>query len=184
MPYADVVAAARARRAVPRPGGYGTVGAVQGAQDDMISDDMNYDASAALNKYAQGAWGSVSAGLDKTLESLKGKAVGAGRFDSGFYDQDNGEVIRNVTNDFTNNLAQQSMNAEAQTQQVRGRGQDLLLARSEQVQNDARDEAERKRRQRSGIGSAIGGVLGGIGGSFIGMPGIGATLGASVGGSF
>lgn len=183
MPYADVVAEARRRRT----GSYGAVPAVQGAQDESINDDLNYDASAALDKYARGSFATVSQGLNQQLEKLRGSSVGAGRFDSGYFDQDTGEVARNVYGDFTNNLAQQSMNAENLTQNVRGRGEDLLLARSEQVQNDSREEAARRRQKRSGIGSAIGSVLGGVGGAFLGGPwgaSVGAQLGGSVGGSF
>jgi hypothetical protein len=129
----------------------------------------------------------VSAGLGQQLEKLKGSSVGAGRFDSGYFDQDTGEVARQVYGDFTNNLAQQSLGAEHLTQDVRGRGTDLLLGRSEQVQNDAREEAARRRQKRSGIGSAIGTVLGGAGGAFLGGPwgaSVGAQLGGSVGGAW
>ncbi|MEP6990077.1 MAG: hypothetical protein ABJA80_04035 [bacterium] len=185
MPYADVVAAARARRQ-PTPD-YSTVAGVQAGQDQAIGSDMNYDASAALDKYARGAYASVSDGLQRTLADTRGRSVGAGRFDSGYLDENQGEVIRQTQNDFSNNLAQQSMNAERTTQDVRGRGEDLMLARSEQVQNDARDMAERARRKRSGIGSAIGSVLGGAGGAYLGGPwgaSVGAQLGGAVGGSF
>jgi hypothetical protein len=49
---------------------------------------------------------------------------------------------------------------------------EMLAARSEQVQNDAREEAARKRKNRSGllggIGTAIGYGLGGPVGGYIG----------------
>jgi hypothetical protein len=168
--------------AAPRTRRYGTVGEVQGGQDDAINQDLNYDASAALNKYAQGAWGSVSEGLKQTLADTRGHSVGAGRFDSGYLDEDQGMVIRQTANDFSNNLAQQSLGAEHLTQDVRGRGEELLMGRSEQVQNDAREEAERKRRSKRGIFGAIGTVLGGAAGFALGGP-MGAAAGGKIGGS-
>lgn len=183
MPYADVVAAAQRRRT----GTYGTVGDVQAGQDNAINDDLNYDASASLDKYARGAYASVSDGLKRTLADTRGRAVGAGRFDSGYLDENQGEVIRQTQNDFTNNLATHALDAEQMTQNVRGRGQDLLLSRSEQVQNDQREQDAMRRRKRAGIGSAIGGVLGAGAALATGNPwamGMGWQAGSSVGGAF
>ncbi len=166
---------------------YGSVEEVQGAQDERIDADLNYDGQAALDRYATGAYASVSEGLKRTLADTRGAAVGAGRFDSGYLDEDQGEVIRQTQSDFTNNLAQQSLNAAQMTNSVRGRGTDLLLGRSEQVQNDAREEAERRRRKRSGIGSAIGTFLGGAAGAALGGPAgaaIGGRLGGGIGGAW
>lgn len=163
-----------------RPASYGSVGDVTGAIDQNINRDLDYDASSALNRYAQGAWGSVSQGLKQTLADTRGQSVGAGRFDSGYLDEDQGVVIRQTADDFGNRLAQQSMNAEQLTQDVRGRGGEQLWGRGEQVMNDAREAAERKRRSKRGIYGAIGSVLGGAAGSFI--PGLGTAAGAAIGG--
>jgi hypothetical protein len=189
---------ARARMAVPRRPNYSSVGDVQAAGDaniatqgaygergtqDYLNAAENFDASASLNKYAQGAWGSISSALNDTLKSQAGQAVGQGRFDSGFYDQDKGVVINRATSQLSNDIAGQSMNAlAAQQRNTEGLGQfgtdrtnmsaEMLAARSEQVQNDAREEAARKRKNRSGllggIGTAIGYGLGGPVGGYIG----------------
>jgi hypothetical protein len=189
---------ARARMAVPRRPNYNSVGDVQAAGDaniatqgaygergtqDYLNAAENFDASASLNKYAQGAWGSISSALNDTLKSQAGQAVGQGRFDSGFYDQDKGVVINRATSQLSNDIAGQSMNAlAAQQRNTEGLGQfgtdrtnmsaEMLAARSEQVQNDAREEAARKRKNRSGllggIGTAIGYGLGGPVGGYIG----------------
>lgn len=204
-------AARQAADAAAHP--YGTVSAVQGAQDAQIDRERgygnaasdaylsratNFDASASLNQYAKGAYNTISTGLKQTLGNLSGSAVGAGRFDSGFYDEDQGVVINNATQQLNDSIAQQSVAAAGlQQQNDAGLGQfgqrytedanDLLMSRSEQVQNDAREAAERARRKKRGIGSAIGAVVGGVGGFFAGGPkGAvgGAKAGAQIGGGF
>ena len=157
-----------------------------------------FDASDALNTYARGAFGSVSEGLKAQLAKLGGSAVGQGRFDSGFFDEDQGEVVRNVMGDFTNNLSQQAMNAaQLQASVKSGLGEygarrqsdatDLLMSRREEVVNDRREAEERKRSKRRGIGGAIGGILGaGIGGALGGPAGaaVGWRAGGGIAGAF
>lgn len=170
-----------------RPRTYGSVADATGAVDENITRDLDYDASAALDRYARGAWGSVAEGLRNTLADVRGRAVGAGRFDSGYLDEDQGTVIRGVGDDLANRIAMQSMNAEALTQDVRGRGEEGLWGRTEQVMNDAREAAERKRRNKRGIFGAIGTVLGGTAGAIFGGPAgaaIGGKIGGSIGGAF
>lgn len=197
MGFNDMLMRAR-RRTANGQSGYGTVAGVQQAGDRQIAAQteygqdatdtylnraQNFDASAALNKYAQGAWGSISNALGQTLREQAGAAVGAGRFDSGYFDEDKGTVINRATSQFSNDIAQQSMAAASLDQRnTEGignfanerteMGNELLAARSEQVQNDAREAAERKRRSRGGllggIGTAIGYGLGGPVGGYIG----------------
>lgn len=205
MGFNDMLMRAR-RRTAPAPG-YGTVAGVQRAGDsqiatqsaygergteDYLNQAENFDASGALNKYAQGAWGSIQSALGESLRAETGHAVGAGRFDSGFFDEDKGTVINRATSQFSNDIAQQSMGALAAQQrntESLGRfgsertemGNEMLSARSEQVQNDAREQAERKRKSKSGllggIGTAIGYGLGGPVGGYIG-----GALGSYAGG--
>lgn len=204
MGYNDVLANMRRRQ---QPGSrYSTVAGVQGAQDEMIDRESQYgergttdyldraehfDASAALNKYAGGAWNSIQTALKSTLADTRGRSVGAGRFDSGFLDEDQGEVINRATSQFSNDIAQQSMGALAAEQrnteslgnfgnERSGRATDLLLSRSEQVQNDAREEEERRRKSRGGIAGALGGALGAAGGFLVGGP-AGAMAGYNIG---
>ncbi|HJX76243.1 MAG TPA: hypothetical protein VJ247_07780 [Gaiella sp.] len=156
----------------------------------FLDQATNFDANKSLNDYARGAFANVSAGLDQTLAKLKGGAVAAGRADSGFFDQDSGDVVRNVMSDFSNNLATHALDAAGLQQQntaalgqfgqsQQGTATDLLTARREELENKAREEEAAKKKKRSGIGGAIGGVLGGVAGSII--PGVGTALGAGLG---
>lgn len=175
------------RRRLAASSSYGTPEQGFAAIDENINNDLSYDASDALNRYAQGAWGSVQEGLKRTLADANGEAVGAGRFDSGYLDEDKGVIIRDTANNFSRNLAQQAMNAENLTQDVRGRGLDALWGRTEQVTNDAREAEARRRQKKRGIFGAIGSVLGGIGGAIVGGPAgaaIGGKIGGSIGGAF
>lgn len=174
-------------RRTTRPTSYGSVGDATAALDANINRDLDYDASAALDRYARGAWGTVSQGLQQTLADTRGRSVGAGRFDSGYLDEDQGMVIRQTADDFGNRLAQQAMNAENLTQDVRGRGEEALWGRAEQVMNDAREAEERRRKKKSGIFGAIGTVLGGAGGFLLGGPAgaaAGGKIGGAIGGAF
>jgi len=168
------------------------------AQDAYISRASSFDASKSLNDWARGAYANVSAGLDRRLRDLSGAAVGSGRLNTGFFDEDQGQLIRDTQADFTNNLSQQALGA-AELQQrndtslgAYGERQtefatDIAQSRREEMINAAREQAERARRRKRGIGSAIGGALGAAGGFLLGGPAGAATgwnVGRSVAGSF
>lgn len=158
----------------------------------------NFDASQALNEWAKGAYGTVSQQISDELKSLRGQAVGAGRLDTGFFDEDQGTVVnRNLAN-FNQALSQQALgaagldlrNAEglgAFGERATENATDLLMSRREEVENAAREDEARKRRKRSGIGGFIGGALGAAGGFVLGGPAGAATgwkLGSSAGSSY
>ncbi len=146
----------------------------------------SFDASQSLNTYAKGAWGSISEGLDEELRSLEDRSGNAGRFNSGFYDQDQGDIYKSGLRHFGDAVAQQAPAVlrmqEDHDNERYGRAQSLY----EMDENDYRDEEERKRKRRSGIGSAIGGLLGAGVGAFAGPigAGVGARVGAGIGGAF
>lgn len=155
-------------------------------QDRQIDAAENYDASAALDQTARGTWGGISEMLQRELRNLGGSAVRAGRFDSGFYDEDQGEVFNTATRQFGDALARQSLDAEALEMRSRETAMEGIAAQREEEENAFREEQERKRRRRGGIGSAIGGLLGGVGGFFVGGPAgaaAGAKLGSGLGGA-
>lgn len=179
-----------------------TYGTAAGYGDDanasFLSQANSFDASKALNQYARGAFANVSQGLKSMLSDERGRQVGAGRFDSGFGDEDAGNIYSRVMSDFTNNLSTQALGAAGMQQrntesigqfglQQQGMATDLLMSRREELENNRREEEERKRKKRSGIGGAIGGVLGGVGGFLAGGPAgayAGYKIGSGVGSSF
>lgn len=168
------------------------------ANQTFLDQAKSFDASSALNEYARGAFANVSQGLKQSISNLSGAAVGQGRFDTGYRDEDTQGLYQRTMADFTNNLSTQALGAagmqQRNTEAIGQFGQnqqqmstDLLMSRREELENNAREEAERKRRKRSGIGAAIGGVIGGVGGFLAGGPAGaygGYKVGSSVGGAF
>lgn len=168
--------AAEQERLMGGAGGYADT-----AEREYLNRATNFDASKALNTYATGAYSTVAEGLKRTLADVRGRAVGAGRFDTGFLDEDQGTVIKDTMADFNNRLSQQALAATGMQQEndralgefgqrQRGYQTDLLMSRREELENNAREEAERKRKRRGGIGGAIGGLLGAAGGFVLGGP--------------
>lgn len=202
MAYSDVLTGSkrRNRRTVTDFGNMSDLNAAAGnayneeagygsdATQTYLDRAKNFNAADALNNYAQGAWGSVSEGLKKMLADQEGAAVGAGRFNTGYLDQDKGTVIRDVTRDFTNNIAQQSLNAAGlQERNDQGLGQfgqnaaqdanDMLTGQREFVYNQDVQADALKRKRRAGIGGLLGGALGAGVGFFAGGGPAGAAAG-------
>lgn len=198
-----------------RPKIGGNAAALTGAWDDLTSSQgaygdtatqaylgraLAFDPTQAINTYAQGAWNQASANMNDTLTKLRGSAVGAGRLDTGFFDEDQGQVYRDTVNHFTDAVTQQAVNAaQMQLQNNNSLGSfaqdrtnmyaDMLASRREQQINDERAAAAAKKKKKGGIGGLLGKVAGGIGGFLIGGPAgaatgykIGGELGAGIGG--
>jgi hypothetical protein len=167
----------------------------QEASDAYVSRAENFDASKALNTWAQGAYSNISTALTQRLRDLSGQAVGSGRLNTGFFDEDQGAVVRGAQQDFSSQLAQQALGAaslQSSSDKSLGEfglqqtelGTDIAQSRREEMINAQREEAARKRAQKRGIGSliggiggaAIGGLYGGVGGAKVGY-GAGSALG-------
>ena len=166
------------------PSRYDRAGALR-AQDSQIdttgvglSRAANFNATDAINNYARGAWGSISEALGEQLRSLSGSAVGAGRFDSGFYDEDQGVLVNNATRQFSNAVAQQSVagaQMDAANNQFLGQANlDLVAAR--RGEEEERYAANQERRRRNSIGGMIGSILPAVG------QGFGMSMGRRMGG--
>jgi hypothetical protein len=211
MSWGQIQGMARRRRPAPQSdftlGGYtgaedtaGATAASQGAEatGSYLDRAENFDASKALNTWAQGAYGNISTALTKRLQDLSGSAVGAGRLNTGFFDEDQGTVIRGAQQDFSNALAGQALGAaQLQSSSDRslgefGQGQqqtglDVAASRREEMINAEREAQARARARKRGIGSLIGGVVGAGAGALSGSPGgamAGWNIGRSVGGGF
>lgn len=213
MAYTDVVngmtGPIRRRRPVTNPAvNFGDQGSLQTAAQDQYGTESGFgndatqtylarakafDPQAAVNQYAQGAWGSISDALKNTLKDVRGSAVGAGRYDSGFLDEDQNTVESQAIRDLTNSIAQQSVAASGQTlANNNALGQfglsttqdanDLLASEREFQAN----QAEQRKRNRASKGGAIGGALGTAAGAIRGLvgAGIGGSIGSALGGLF
>lgn len=128
---AGILAGRKAQEQAGYQAKYGSYGSAGGFQDDGTNESMQrgasrsstslldsyskramgFDPMKALTGYAQGAMASTQANMNDELTALKGSAVGAGRLDTGFFDQDSGDVVRRNMADFNSKIAQQSMNA-------------------------------------------------------------------------
>lgn len=84
------------------------------ATSRYLTDSAAFDPGQAYKSWATGAFGDFQTGLTKNLRDLGGKAVGAGRFDSGFFDEDQGQLVRDMSSDFSNKLVQGSLTASGQ----------------------------------------------------------------------
>lgn len=168
------------------------------AQDAYLESATNFDASKSLNAWAEGAYTNVRQGLNRTLGDLAGRAVGAGRLNTGFFDEDQGRVITDTMANFNADLAEHSMQAVA-LQQANDRelgeygqretefGTDVAQSRREELINARREAEARRRQKKRGIGSLIGGVVGAAGGFALGGPAGAAggwRAGSQIGGSF
>lgn len=93
----------------------GSAGAAAGqAQSRYLTDSSSFDPRTAYQDYARGAYGDFQKNLGRSLRDLGGRSVGQGRFNSGFFDEDQGEVVRNLGSDFSNQLAQGALAASGQ----------------------------------------------------------------------
>jgi len=70
-----------------------------------IGANNAFDPRAAYQDFATGAINRGKGVLDQSLQRLAGSAAGAGRLDTGFYDLDKGDVVRNVWGDVNNTLS-------------------------------------------------------------------------------
>lgn len=91
------------------------------------SANASFDPQQAFQTYATGAEGQFNTDLGLQLRNLGGAAVKSGRFDSGFYDEDQGQVVRNVASDFNNKIEQGALTASGQREaQIGQEGQYAL----------------------------------------------------------
>lgn len=136
-------------------------GKQRGAQSDALESDyldkaQSFDPSAALNKYAEGAYGNFSTQLKQQLGDLAGKSVGAGRLDTGFFDQDQGKVMTDLGTNFINDLNTHALDAAHMEQAGISELGQHSLAKSSEYLDLVSGEADRetakqnaKRQQRS-----------------------------------
>lgn len=188
-------------RYLDRKGRYNTTGLRQRFLDELDPSEARADAAetmyleraggfdpmARVREYGRAVWGDVREDLGETLEDLGEQAVGAGRLDTGFYDVDQGDVIRRATDRFGRAISQQAVNAASlDLRNIEGMGRYGLDASNRYLDvltgglDRAEEEEERRRRRGSWFGRALGAVAGGAAGFAMGGP-AGAIGGARAG---
>lgn len=105
------------------------------AESGAYGRAASYDPAAAVDKFAQGAWSQAQAGIKQDLGDLRGAEVGAGRLDTGFYDYDQGQVMKSAIADYNSKIAQTAVQASGQTVQ----NNQALLGASEHANTDYMD---------------------------------------------
>lgn len=81
------------------------------AEDYFYQQARDFDPRKAVNEYAQGAYQEIfngTGGVGQQLDDLRGRSVGSGRLDTGFFDRDSGEVMQRGQADLNSRIAQQS----------------------------------------------------------------------------
>lgn len=81
------------------------------AQETYLDRAMEFDPTAALERYGQASTNEFSRALQREMENLRGSAVGAGRLDTGFQTQDEDRVVTDLGSRFQDDLARQSLGA-------------------------------------------------------------------------
>lgn len=144
------------------------------AVDSYLDFATDYDAGEAINRRSMAQWNNLERDLGRSIESLRGRQVGAGRLQTGFGFEDQDRLYEGAFDNLTNAMAMNSLQGEQLEANVknrlggfadssRNRYLELLSGEDDRF---VRDE-DIKRRKRGSLWSKIGGVLGaGVG--FIG----------------
>jgi hypothetical protein len=86
------------------------------ATSGFLRDRAAFDPDAAFRTSAQGAYGDFSRELSKTLRSNRDAEVDAGRFDSGLYSADRGDIMKDLGGQYVNNLNSRALDVAGMRQ--------------------------------------------------------------------
>lgn len=157
---------------------------------DALDRLTNFNAKGALEDFTRGAVDQSQLAFRNNLRDLKGRSVKNGRLNTGFFDEDAGELALDSERNLNNLISQQSINALGMQQTNDAR---LLGAGENQQQQYLdllsggldREQAEKNRREQRR--SSMWGSLAQLGGTAIGFLAggpAGAALGGKLGGMF
>lgn len=153
------------------------------AESEFYRRSTEFDPQAAAETSARGIAGSLSMDLQKNLKFAQGQAVGAGRLDTGFFDEDRGYLFEDFNQRLTNAIAQQAMQAQQlNLSNIQGIGRfgESVSNRYINMLGGSLDRAQAEENAKKEGGGLFGKILGGVGGLV--MPGIGSAIGKKVGG--
>jgi hypothetical protein len=111
----------------------------------------NFDPSEAGATFARGAAGDFRRMLGDELRTLTNRSVGAGRFNTGLFDEDQGQVVTRIGEDFNDTIAQQAGVFSGQRLDALRGGADLRFRRASEMDTNARSvyEQEQELAQRA-----------------------------------
>lgn len=90
------------------------------AEQEGYEGLKNFDPGAAFKEYSAGAFGDFQHTLGDELERLAGNASAGGRLNTGFYDEDQGELVRDISGDYLNKVNQAALNTAGMDLNRRG----------------------------------------------------------------
>lgn len=152
------------------------------AENEFWNRSMAFDAQAGAEESARGIAGSLSMDLEKNLKFAQGQAVGGGRLDTGFFDEDRGFIMQDFNQRLSNAIAQQAMQAQQlNLQNIGSMGQfgQNVQNRFTNMLGGSLDRAQAEENAQKEGGGLFGKILGGVGGLV--LPGIGSAVGEYVG---
>lgn len=194
--FGRAMAAAKHRRANPRsfkealPGlTQTTLGEISrtrqqgaGAEAEFFRRSMEFDPQAAAEASAGGIAESLSRQLNRNLTDAQGAAVGGGRLDTGFFDEDRGRLFEDFNERLASAVASQALQAQqlnlANIQGI-GRFGESISNRFVNLLGGATQAGVQEQSAENQRGGLFGKILGGIGGLV--LPGIGSAVGEFVG---
>lgn len=149
----------------------------ESTEADYLRRARSYDPQASFERSANAARVGYRKQLQRDLRDEEGAAVGAGRLDTGFYDEDRGEVIRRSDESFNRELAGMALNTEGlRLRNQEGLGQYGQFASNRYLDiltgglDRAEAEAEARRKRGSFLGRLGRGIVGAAGGFVAGGP--------------
>lgn len=102
----------------------------------------NFDPSAAGKTFAGGAYGDFKRNLGTELRNLTNTSVGAGRFRTGLFDEDQGRVVNQLGETFDDKIAQQAGVFSGQRLDALKTGAGYRLQQAGEMDTNARAIAE------------------------------------------
>lgn len=160
------------------------------AESTYLKQATTFNPTQAVKDYSTAAYDATSQNIRQQLAQLAGDDVSQGRINTGFYDEDRGEVMNRNLADYNSKVASAAYNAtgyQLQNQEGLARNAEdntntfmsTMRGNQQSMQQQAEDKAARARKKKSGIGSLIGAGLGAAIGSVV--PGVGTMAGAQLG---
>ncbi len=152
------------------------------AESEFFRRAQEFDPQAAAERSAQGIAGSLSRDLQRNLTFAQGQAVGGGRLDTGFFDEDRGFLFEDFNERLTDAIARQALQAQQlNLSNIQGIGRfgESVSNRFTNLLGGSLDRAQAEENARREGGGLFGKILGGIGGLV--LPGIGSKVGEFVG---